>query len=172
MKNKIKKMAGYVFYIIMSNALYGILLYFMVTWLLKYSELYAYLGNLAFIIICLLLDRLILLKVLQPKKLAEEIKKIKKEEDRILNNRVIKWQLNYFVSFKTSLFFFYIFVLLFSQIIKFNPELVSPEIGSFINSIDYSVIILLAFKDFSEEFLKDRNRMETTLEEYNKFVSK
>lgn len=171
MKNKIKKMGGHVFYIILSNTVYGVTLYFVVTLALKTSELLAYCINLGFIIMGLLLDRWIILKVYQPKKLAEEIRKLEKEKDRALNNRIIKWQLEYFVSFKTSLFFFYIFILLFSQLIKFKPELVGPEINSFINTIDYSVIILLAFKDFSEEFSKDKNRMKEVSEEYDKNMS-
>lgn len=170
MANRIKKVGGYAFYILISNIIYGALLYFMVTWLLNYSELYAYLANLAFIVIALSFDRLINTKIYTPQILVGEIAKLKKDKDRRLNDRMIRWVLNHFVSFKTSLFFFYMFVLLFSQIIKFTPELVGSELGGFINSIDYSVIIVLAYKDFSEEFFKDRSKMKITLEEYEKLV--
>lgn len=170
MREYLRKAVGYGIYILLSNLIYGIILFFSVTWLLQFSELYAYLGNLVFIFLALLIDRLILTKILQPKKLVHEIKKLENLKDKELNNRLIHWQLNYFVSFKTSLFFFYIFVLLFSQILKFNPNLVSPEIAGFINSIDYSVIILLALKDFNEEFYKDREHMNIVLEQYDQLV--
>lgn len=172
MQQKIRKIGGYAFYIIISNTLYGMILFFTVTFLLQYSELYAYIANLTFIILGLLLDRFLVYKSYQPKKLAEKIKSLKKVEDRNLNDHIVRWHLTYFVSFKTSLFFFYIFILLFSQLIKFNPELVSLQMGGFINSIDYSVIILLAFKDFSEEFANDRNRMKPILDEYEHQMSK
>jgi hypothetical protein len=38
--------------------------------------------------------------------------------------------------------------------------------------IVYSTIILLAFKDFGEEFSKDRNRMKDVLAEYDNHMTK
>ena len=54
MSEKIKKIVKYVLYALTSNVIYGLLLFFVFTRLAGYSLLYAYLGNLALIIIGLI----------------------------------------------------------------------------------------------------------------------
>lgn len=171
MKNKIKQTMTYVIYILISNFIYGVILYFLITYSLMHSKLTAYLVNLGFIIICLLLDIFTKKQLANTKKLAIKIESLKNEKDQIRNRQYIRWVLKNYVSFKTSLFFFYIFILLFSQILNFEPTLANAKIRDFIHIIDYSVIILLAFKDFGEEFFKDRKVMQKNIQEYDNYLS-
>ena len=68
-------------------------------------------------------------------------------------------QLDSFVSFKTVLYMFYIFILIFSQIIDFYPALVGENIGNFISANSYSILLLIALDQVIGQFSKDRERV-------------
>jgi len=81
-----------------------------------------------------------------------------KEKDIEKNYRLIRLQLDSFVSFKTVLYIFYIFILVFSQILDFYPELIGGNIGNFVNANSYSILLLIAFDQVIGQFSKDRER--------------
>jgi hypothetical protein len=156
--NKLKRIINYFLFFIVSNALYGTLLYIAVTNLAKISPLYGYLGNFVLILLGLALDEFVLRKFLHNKSLMAMLKNTKTDKDKDLMVHQVRWMWNHYLSFKTSLFLFYIAVLFISQIIRFKPNLAGEDFTNFIGAIDYSILILLAFKDLGEEFTKDRNK--------------
>lgn len=166
MQNKLKRMGQYLAFFLLSNTLYGTLLYLTVTNLAKISLLYAYLGNLALIFLGLALDTFILRKSASTKALSAQLRTIKNAKEKEQALRQIRWYFRHWMSFKTSLFLFYIAVLLLSQILRFYPGLVGEEFATFISTIDYSILVLLAFKDFGEEFAKDKDNAKKLSEEF------
>lgn len=69
-----------------------------------------------------------------------------------------------FVSFKTVLYVFYLFVLIVSQIIDFSSAsgLVDECLGNFILTTQYSIVLLIAFDMLIGQFIKDREKMKKT----------
>jgi hypothetical protein len=98
--------------------------------------------------------------------------KYKIAKHRELALRFDRWSLKYYVSFRTFLFTFYVAVLIAAQIAKLYPALVEESIAGFLGVVEFSVIILLAFKDLGEEFPRDRNRARARLEEFEKYLAK
>lgn len=164
MPSKLKRIIRYCLYFLLSNALYGIVLYYSVTNLAQVSLLYGYLANLGFIILGLAIDVYILHSYESPK----FIEKAKAEKNRELAYRLISLQLNSFISFKTSLYLFYILVLIVSQVISFNPDFSNTNIENFVRAVDYSVILLLAYDELRGQFSKDKSRISTIFENFKK----
>ena len=164
MQNKLRRISKYILYFVGSNAIYGVIVYTVFTWLSGFSLLYAYLGNLTMIFLGLLMDEYNL-RMLQSRKLVKKIKEVKDSEK---NYRLIQRIMDSFVSFKTALYLFYIFILIFSQIIDFHQALVSENIRNFIRTNDYSILFLLAFDTLIARFVKDRERMKKISEEFEK----
>jgi L-lactate permease len=164
MLNKLKKICRYALYVVLTNAIYGFVLYSICTWLAGYSLLYAFLGNLALIVLGLVLDELIH-KMYRSKKIVTEIKK---EKNREKVYRSMQWLMDSFVSFKTVLYVFYILFLIVSQIIEFSPalNLADGDLNNFILVNKYSILLLVAFDTLSGQFTKDRKRMQTTSEKF------
>ena len=77
MLNKTQQISKYILYEILGNVVYGLVLYYVFTWLAGYSFIYAYLWNVALIILGLAIDEYAK-KMFQSKKLimsdAENIK--------------------------------------------------------------------------------------------------
>jgi len=158
MLNKIKQISNYVLFILFSNVIYGLILWYSCTWLAGYSLLYAYLCNLTLIVLGLALDEAIL-KSYQSKKLVRQIKNLKNEKDVELNYRFTLWTIDHYVSFKAVLYLFYIFILIISQIINFSAAAVGDDPGNFILVTQYSILLLVAYDLLVEQFFKDRERM-------------
>ena len=167
MAGKIKKIGRYAIYLIGSNAIYGVMVYHVFTWLSGYSLVLAYFGNLAMIVLGLSIDEYAL-KMLQSEKLAMQVKE---EKDSEINYRMIEGIMSSFISFKTALYLFYIFILLFSQIVKFYPTIVGENMRNFIGANDYSILFLLAFDTIIANFTKDRQRMEKIYDEFKKSLA-
>ena len=165
MSSKMIRISKYLAYAVASNAIYGFILYSLVTWLAGYSLLYAYLGNLALIALGLAIDELIL-KAFQSEKLVMQIKKDKDSEK---NYRFSQWMLGNYVSFKAILYLFYAFLLIASQIIDFNHTIVGGDLGNFIRTTDYSIVIIVAFDEFGERFSQGRRKAETASEKFEKY---
>jgi len=163
MLGKLKKALKVLLYAISSNVIFGSIIFFTFTWLAGFSILYAYLGNLALIIIGLLMDGH-MVKSFQSKKLVTQIRQIKNPKDRELNYRLIKGVLNNFVSFKTVLYTLYILILVLAQIIDFYPTLFNNDIRNFLHANNYSILIIIAFDLALGEFLRDRKKSKDTLE--------
>ena len=164
LSNKLKRIGKYLLYILISNIIYGLILWYTCTWLAGYSIIYAYLGNIALIVIGVMLDELTP-RMYQSKRTIEQIKE---EEDKEKTLRIVQSHMDSFVSYKTSLYLFYIFILIISQIIDFDPELVGEDLGNFINATKYSILLLISYDFLLEQFSKDRRRMKKISEKFMK----
>jgi hypothetical protein len=154
MKEKIKRILKFILFFIYTNAIYGLIVYFVFTWLAGYSLLAGYLGNLVLIILGLTIDAN-MYKMLQSKKLVKELKDDKNSEQAY---RYIQNLLKNYISFKTALYLFYVIILVLSQVIVFYPTLFNENISHFIMANNYSILILIAFDMLSSQFLKDKER--------------
>ena len=157
MLNKIKKASNYLIYVLFSNVLFGAIYYFVFTRLAKYSLLYAYMGSLALIFIGLWIDS-IMKKYFISEKLMNELQALD-DKSRETNYKMLQWIINNFVSFKTVLFVFYFFILVFSQIINIDPSQVNESIRNFILANSYGIVLLIAFDRIIGQFAKDRKEM-------------
>jgi len=167
MTKKLKRIGSYFLYILYSNALYGLILWYTCTWLAGYSLVYAYLGNLALIILGLLLDELTL-RMYRSERTARDIKKEKNPEKAL---RALSWLTDSFVSFKASLYLFYLLLLIISQIIEFNPTLAGENLSNFILATKYSILLLVAYDLLLEQFSKDRKRMRELSAKFKKYLT-
>ena len=167
MKEKIKRIINFILFFIYTNVIYGLIVYFVFTWLAGYSLLAGYFGNLALIVLGLVMDAQIH-KILQSKKLIQELKEDKNPEQ---GYRFIQSLLDNYVSFKTSLYLFYVVILVLSQIIVFYPTLLSENISNFIAVNNYSILLLLAFDMLSRQFSKDKERKKAISENLEKALS-
>ena len=164
MPNKIKQTGKYLLYILWSNIIYGLIVYYTFIWLSGYSLLYAYFGNLALIVFGLAIDGYSQ-KLLQSKKLVVQLKEDKNSEK---NTRIVGMLIDSFVSFKTVLYLFYAFILIVSQIIDFYPLLVSENVKNFISANNYSILLLIALDMLTRQFSEDRERMQKLSEKFKK----
>jgi hypothetical protein len=69
-----------------------------------------------------------------------------------------------FISFKTLIYLLYLFILIASQIIDFNPDLIGENLVNFIQANNYSILFLLAFDTLIGQFSKDKERMKKIAE--------
>lgn len=159
MSNKVEKIVRYVVYAVLTNIVYGFTLYFLVTWLARYSLLYAYLGNLAMVALGLAGD-LFLLKGLTSQKYVEQLKTEATGEKEY---QAMQWLLQNYVSFKAMLYLFYALLLFVSQVINFSDVAVSEDLGNFMRTTDYSILIIIAFDEFGERFTQGTRRAEVEL---------
>ena len=164
MLNKIKRITRYLLYIIISNLLYGLILWYTCIWLAGYSLLYAYLGNLALIVFGLALDEYSL-RMYQSEKTITQIKKEKDAEKAL---HLAQLHMDNFVSFKAALYLFYILILILSQIIEFDHTLISGDLETFIQVTKYSILLLVAYDMLTEQFSKDKRRMKKITALFNK----
>ena len=162
MSEKIKKLSKYLLYIIITNLIYGVLLWYICTWLAKYSMVYAYLGNIVMIILGLLLDEIIP-ATYRSRKFTEQLKQEKNLKE---NLRIIRLQLDNFISFKTALYLFYILILVIAQIREFAPDLITGNLRNFILATEYSILLLVAFDALIKQFYDDRKRIEKIATEF------
>ena len=163
MSKKIKKIIKNVLYALFSNVIYSFILYYTYTWLAGYSLIYAYLGNLALIIIALVIDELILKSIqseIQSKKIVTQIDK-----------DVSLLFMDVFISFKTVLYMVYIFILILSPIIVFNPTLLNEGLRNFIAANEYSILILIAVDMLIQTFSKDSKRIKKISTELKKYLN-
>ena len=154
MLNKLNHAKKYLIYAIFTNILFGLIYYFVFSWLIRYSLLHAYLGCLTLIFVGLWLDKY-LLKTLTSQKTIMEIKNLN-AKDKAKNYRYIQLLLDSFVSFKTILFVFYFFILVASQVLTIDPSLANDNISNFINANSYGIVLLLALDQIIVQFSKDR----------------
>ena len=163
MKEKFKRIVKFVLFFIYSNVIYGLIVYFVFTWLAGYSLLVGYFGNLALIIIGLVLDANIH-KTLQSKKLEQQLMSEKNPEQ---SYRHLQFTVDNYVSFKTTLYLFYVIILIFAQIIVFYPTLLNENVSHFITANNYSILLLIAFDMLAGQFSKDKERKKAMSENLN-----
>jgi len=162
----LKKATKYLLYIILTNIIYGIILYNICTWLAGFSLLLAYFGNLVLIIIGLSLDEQNL-KMMQSKKIIDDIKK-QNEKNQKINFNLFQLIFESFISFKTILYVFYIFILIISEVISLNLITLNNDLEKFILANRYSILLLIALDQVIGQFSKDRKRIKGVAEKFNK----
>jgi len=113
-----------------------------------------YIWNLVLITVVLLVDRIYLAKL---KKNAAK-RKTKSKKTRVLH----------FVSFKASLYLFYMFALTASRLILLLdfPEVEADySFRNYLLSIEYGLILLVAADKFIDQFIKDKKQLRQLAEE-------
>ena len=168
MSKRIKQLSKQLLISLITIVVYGLVLYLVCTWLAGYSLLYAYLGNLALIIIVLTLDELTL-KMFQSEKRVEQVMST---DDAEKTYHQVQLGLENFVTFKTELYLFYVLVLIFSQIIDLAPLAVGEDLGTFFHINGYSILLLLAIDMFIGQFSKDKDRLNRILDRFKGYLTK
>jgi len=150
----------YTFYAIVMAVIYGLFTYYGI--FARGFEGYAirtYIWNLGLIALVLSIDRRYLAKL---KKNAEKKRGASK-----------KVKVVHFISFKASLYIFYMFALIASRLMLLSDF---AETGMFYNfqsylfSMEYGLILLVAADKFIDQFLKDKTHMKQIAEK--SFTSK
>ncbi|MCL2568069.1 MAG: hypothetical protein FWE12_01350 [Oscillospiraceae bacterium] len=149
--NKAVQLLLYILSALATSALYGLFAFFVIYRGLAGGELLrAYIWNIVCIIALLLLD-----------KITEEMEVPKGPAlTRKANSMRRMLYAASFISFKTTLYFFYIFVLIVSRVSILEPGLFIPEFQRFVLAIEYCLILLVAFDKFIEYLLKDDKRIQ------------
>jgi len=130
-------------------AIYGLITYFGI--FARGTEGFAlrtYIWNLVLITLVLLVDRQYLSKL---KKNAEK-RKAANRKSKVLH----------FVSFKASLYLFYMFALTTSRLmllLDFGEIEVDYSFRNYLLSIEYGLILLVAADKFIDQFIKDKKQM-------------
>jgi hypothetical protein len=166
MRDRLVQLAKYVLYISLSNVLFALVVIVTYTVLSRISLFLSAVGNIALIIIWLLLDRRTH-KLLDPQLIIDQIKHEKDAEGAFRSYRL--FYLDSFVSFKASLYLFYIFILLFSLVLDYYPGLVGAHLSSFLNANRYSIVLLVAFDELIRQFSKDRTTMKAITAEAERY---
>jgi len=145
----------YTFYAIAMAVIYGLITYYGI--FARGTEGFAlrtYIWNLMLITLVLLMDRLYLSKL---KKHAEKRKAAKR-----------KTKVMHFISFKASLYLFYMFALIASRLLLLlnSGEMEALySFRSYLLSIEYGLILLVAADKFIDQFIKDKKIMRQIAEE-------
>ena len=163
-KDRAVQLAKYMAYIILGGVLWGVLMYFVYTWLAGYSLTYAYLGNLALIIVALAADEYIF-------KLYDIYMQSEEYLAAMKKSRFFRFFLDAYISFKGILYLFYILIMICSQIIDFNASVIPEGLGRFISANEYSVLLLIAIDLFSGQFRKDKRRRNGLSEKFEKLIA-
>ena len=154
--------AKYMFYTLVMAALYGYTAFFLIyRQLTDGSLLYTYIGNMVLIIIFLTIDYIIH-GVLQSKGFIITEK----------NYRFARFlYLDSLVSFKTTVYLFYIIVLVVSQIISFRPTPANAEIANFFTTIEYGILFVIALDTLIGSVFKDMERIDGITAKFKGFIN-
>ena len=139
----------YTLYAVIMAVIYGLVTYFGI--FARGTEGFAlrtYIWNLVLITLVLLIDRLYLVKL---KKSAE------KRKAANITSKVL-----HFVSFKASLYLFYMFALTASRLmllLDFGEIETGYSFRNYLLSIEYGLILLVAADKFIDQFIKDKKNM-------------
>ena len=151
---------AYLLYTALSAVIYGLFAFFVIyRGLSGKVMLNAYLWNIAFIIVTLIAD-----KVVNDILLAKETAITKSNYFIAIAVHVLS-----FISFKTTLYFFYAFVLIVSRISILEPALISDEFRNFVLAIEYCLILVVVFDKFIEHLLKDDKRVKKISAKFERF---
>jgi len=133
-------------------------------WLAGYSLLFAYLGNLVLIIFALLSDHITF-------SVYDSAMQKKENIDVFRKSRFIRFHLDSFISYKTTLYMFYILILLLSQIINAHPTLIDEGIRNFISANEYGILLLIAVDLLIGQFSKDRIKAKEFKKKVEKYLA-
>jgi len=160
MANKKAQISIYILYSLFSSAIYGVAMYFLIyRGLAGEAVLAAYLWNIVFIIIFLILDKWVNEYLLS--------KELVINKDTYLIARIMHGLS--FVSFKTTLYLFYTFILIISRVSILEPELINDSFRQFVLSIEYCLILVVTFDKYSEYLIKDEKRIKRISAKFHKF---
>lgn len=148
MSGRIQQLGRHLGYVVFSNAIYGVALYWLVTWLAGYSLALAYLGNLAMIAAGLAYDAWGIRYLTS----AAYLEKLKGSGDYAST----RWLLSYYVSFKAVLYLFYAMVMVIWQVVTLGGIAVAQDFGVFLETTGYSVLIVIAVDEFTERYSQGR----------------
>ena len=101
-----------------------------------------------------------MIKTIQSK---EFILKIQKEKDSDKIYRYFKAGFDNAISFKTELYLFYVFILIGSQIVEFNPTLVGNNLSNFISTNNHGILVLIALDQLIGRFNNESERINKIL---------
>jgi len=162
MLSRVKHFSKYLLYALFATALYGfVTYYFIYKQFAEFSLLSAYIINMIVIILSLALDSIIH-GALQSKKF--EITKKNYRFARYL-------YMDSYISVRTTVYLFYIFVLVASQILSFSPTPVNEDIGNFIITVEYGILFVIAFDTLIGAIFKDMERIKSVSAKFEKFLS-
>ena len=159
--NKTKDIVIYLIYAMFPAATYGLFAYFVIyRGLASENMLYSYLWNILFIIVLIGVDKFV--------------------NDILLSKEFVITKKNYiiaviihaisFISFKTSLYLFYIFVLIISRVSILAPGSIPSEFQSFVLSVEYCLILLVVFDKLLQFLSKDSVRIKRISSKFTSFA--
>ena len=155
-----KQFARYLAYGLFAGVIWGLTMYFVYTWLVRYSVLLAYFTNLCLIVMALASDEYTFRLLFRSLQSEEALRTLAK-------SRFFQLILEAFVSFKAMLYLFYILLLLLSQVVAHYPALVPASVGAFVDANEYSILILMAIDLFSGQLRRDVKRRNLLAEQFN-----
>jgi len=124
-------------------------------WFISPTMLVAYMWNIAGISVALIIDKV---------RVARIYKKIEACKDDKARAKLAKKDVG---SLKTSLYLFYIFALIFSQIIALDaPIYVSENMRGYFSSVSYGVVLLFAIDTFFGYLIGDHERIKKFKDRY------
>ena len=142
---------------LITAVLYGLFAYFFIYRMLAgRRSVTAYAINLFFIVVILLVDKYIHVKMDRKEFLVADRGRL-----RNISAKVLFYC--HFVSFKTGLYLFYLFMLVVSRLSTLEPGMIDPDLRTFILSVEYGILLLLPLDKFLELLMKDNTRMKTVL---------
>ena len=150
----------YIIQALFASVLYGLFAFFVIFRLIANEVvLYAYIWNVVFIALFLILDNFSYGTLIY-------------DVDAKKRNHIINFMLGAlnFVSFKTTLYLFYAFILIISRISLIEPDLFNENFRGFVFSIEYCLILLVAGDKFIEHLLKDDERIRRLNAKFEKFA--
>jgi len=151
MPGRVRQLVEYVAYGLIAGVLWGLVMFFLFTWLVGYSVLLAYLVNIALIVAAVAADE-------RAFRMYDRYLESDEALRRLARSRFFRLFLDAFVSFKAILYLFYILIMMFSQAIADYPGLVPQSVKAFISANEYSVVVLVAVDLFSGQLRIDRQR--------------
>lgn len=155
-----KHVNKYFLYDILGMTAYSLVLYFGFTWLAGFSLLFASLWSFALIVIAVAFDEYSS-RIMQ----SDETMRLMKE--KYSAERVKRIIAGGFLSFKSLIYLFYVFLLIAAQVIEFFPASAGQNIAEFIRANDYSIVFLLAVDTFMGQLAKDKERTKKLSEKFN-----
>ena len=162
MANKTIPIITYLVYSIFSATVYGIFAFFVIyRGLAGEVMMNAYLWNILFIIGFLVLD-----KFVNDVLLSKELVITKKIYLAMTLVHTVT-----FISYKTTLYLFYIFVLIASRVSLLSPELVADDFRNFVLSIEYCLILVVVFDKFIEYLIKEDVRIKRISTKFTRFTN-
>jgi prepilin signal peptidase PulO-like enzyme (type II secretory pathway) len=169
MFKKLLKRSRFILLELLGAAVYGVVLYFLFTWLAGYSLLYAYFGSLVLMILLIAAEEYSI-RIMES---DDTLKKMSEQAAQKGREDFYRSQAEGFVyntSVKTILYLFYVFILIFSKIVEYNPTLVNEDIGTFILENNFSILMLIALDRLFGQATKERERMRKLAARFKEYL--